>query len=137
MNGILICLSSALLICIGPASFREDCLVAGPTINNGAAVTAPDIQDNGTTTGTNGAGCDGCIVNWHIKVTWNHTGTAKFQGPAGTVTFPVTTGQEWFFDSTDGPVELSCDKESVLTVRPDPANPDQISTIRVACKKCQ
>jgi hypothetical protein len=51
----------------------QDCLAQTLAPTSGGFF-APWITNNGTATGTNGAGCDGCTVSWDVTVTWNHNG---------------------------------------------------------------
>lgn len=58
---------------------NEDCLVGGPYPGGTGGASAPVITDDGSTVGSNNAGCDGCLVNAKLKITWHYTGLGRWK----------------------------------------------------------
>lgn len=114
-------------------AFVQDCLLSGPTPENGAS-PAPTIDDNGTTTGTNGSGCDGCTVNWNVTITWHHTGSGSYIVNGVVITDDnVVPGDVTHVQGT-GTIDMGCDSEQKIAAT---NNQGGNSNITVKCNKCQ
>ena len=111
----------------------QDCLISGLTPDN-RANPAPTIANTGTTTGTNGAGCDGCKVTWHVTITWNHTGTGSWI--VNGIRFDddhVAPGEVQSVDSTVA-IDMGCDTTQTISAT---NNQGGQSSITVRCNQCQ
>lgn len=112
----------------------EDCYVGGGAPREGASYEAPTIEDVGTTSGTNGQGCDGCVVNVKVKITWNNYGVGKYT--AGGVTSsidPVIPGMTTLVEVR---LDLACNSQKGVTAFvPDEENTE--SSIEWTCSTCQ
>lgn len=120
----------------GSSPATQDCLmsIVPEQGSNGAVVV-----NTGSTTGTNGAGCDGCTVDTvRIEVTWAHTDWAWILGAGGNMTFNVQAGDVSKL-SWPANVALDCDKTvSVSAIQPVPVGSGSgTSSILFKCNSCQ
>jgi len=79
----------------------DDCYVQRLDPDSSGSGSPPTVDDSGTTSGTNSAGCDGCVINWQIVVTWNHNGPAQVTGPHAATFSNVTSGSTYAPSGSD------------------------------------
>jgi hypothetical protein len=132
LNMIAIAKGAALLLLA--FALTEDCLVGGGNPTEGTSVLAPTIENVGTTTGTNGTGCDGCVVNVMVKITWWSFGVGKYTVNGVTSSIdPVQPGMTTLIETK---LDLSCNStKSVTAFVPDVANTE--SSIEWTCSTCR
>src|SRR5687768_12072878 len=113
-----------------------DCLISGPTIDNGVN-PAPTISDTGTMTGTAGAGCDKCTVTWNVTITWNHTGSGSWlvNGVLNTDN-NVSPGDTQNVQTQSTDIRCSTTGPTTATVSAT-NNAGGQSSVTVTCNQCQ
>ena len=95
---------------------------------------APTIENVGTTTGTNGTGCDGCVVNVVVKITWWSFGVGKYT--VNGVTSSIDPMQPGMTTLIETKLDLSCNStKSVTAFVPDVSNTE--SSIEWTCSTCR
>jgi hypothetical protein len=117
-------------------SSAEDCLMSiVPELGS----NGPVIVDQGSTTGTNGTGCDGCTVDQVvIKVTWAHTAGAWVTGLGADIRLSAQAGDvsilRWRAKES-----LECGvTKSVSVTQPVPAGSGgSLSLLNFKCNSCQ
>ncbi|MGE3171390.1 MAG: hypothetical protein AB7O97_02115 [Planctomycetota bacterium] len=123
--------ASLLLTSWGHVPVPADCLISGPHYDMSAQPTAPEITDEGTTSGTNNAGCDGCTVNMKIKITWHHNGKGYWTVNGVQVSAEVTSGST---TEVTVPLSLPCGNSQGVSAENDSQEGGSMSW---TCNDCQ
>ena len=118
-------------------SQTQDCLMSVTPVqgSNGSAVV-----DTGSTTSTNGAGCDGCTVaRINIRVTWAHTTWGWVNGLGGDFKPDSVTAGDVTTLSWRAAEALECGQtKQVSVIQPVPAGSGSgPSTLDFTCNTCQ